>query len=249
LAVVPQELSGYLNEAVRRLRRVLGDELVGAYAGGSVCLGAYEHGRSDVDLAAVSREAVPRELKGRLVGALRHEALPCPTRGLELVLYPEATVRQPAADPGYELELNTGSGLPYLCALDPAERPEQLGAHWYVIDRSILAARGLALDGPPAGDVFAPVPRELVLPALAESLRWFSVDQAAPGDDAVLNACRALRYAAEGVWSAKPDAGRWAVGRLGADELIGAALRARETGEAPDAAEVAAFLAQVSVLE
>jgi hypothetical protein len=27
----------------------------------------------------------------------------------------------------------------------------------------------------------------------------------------VLNACRALRFAQEGVWSSKPQAGRWAI--------------------------------------
>jgi hypothetical protein len=46
------QLDGYLAELTRRLRDVLGDELLGVYAGGSYALGAYEPGRSEVPLGS-----------------------------------------------------------------------------------------------------------------------------------------------------------------------------------------------------
>lgn len=42
---IPVELVGYLDELAGRLERILGSRLVGVYAGGSVALGAYAHGR------------------------------------------------------------------------------------------------------------------------------------------------------------------------------------------------------------
>ncbi|QOC90942.1 hypothetical protein [Micromonospora craniellae] len=43
----------YLTDLVAAAHEVLGDDLRGAYAAGSVGLGAYEPGRSDVDVALV----------------------------------------------------------------------------------------------------------------------------------------------------------------------------------------------------
>ena len=51
------------------------------------------------------------------------------------------------------------------------------------------------------------------------------------GADAVLNTCRALRFAAEGTWSAKREAGAWAAGEP--------AVRAALAGEPLDRAVVA----------
>src|SRR6476659_3794860 len=87
------DVDAYLDEVVARVRRAAGEELVGVYAGGSYAFGAYAPGRSDLDVAVVVRDAASRALRDDLVARLRHEALPCPARGLELVVYREAVVR------------------------------------------------------------------------------------------------------------------------------------------------------------
>jgi hypothetical protein len=116
--------------------------------------------------------------------------------------------------------------------------------HWYPIDRSILAARGVALTGPPAAEVFAPIPRRLLLPVLEQSVRWHLAGD--PGsDDAVLNACRAWRYAAEGVWSSKESAGLWALERR-PTPVVAAALRARKDGRGLDRGAVRRFLTGIA---
>src|SRR3954465_7470222 len=104
-------VDAYLAELARRLRDVLGDDLLGVYAGGSYALGAYEPGRSDVDVTAVERGALTPETKQAVVERGRHEALPCPARGLELVVYPLATARAGDDEPGFELNLNTGAHM------------------------------------------------------------------------------------------------------------------------------------------
>jgi hypothetical protein len=241
--VLPSDVRTYLFELADRLRALLDGDLVGVYAGGSIALDAYLPGWSDVDVAAVSRGALGVADKEAIVADVRHEALPCPARGLELVVYAEETVGEPSADPGFELELNSGAEMPFHAAFDPSGAN---GRHWYVLDRSILARHGVTLVGPPASTLVADVPREIVLPALVESVRWFAANEA-PRSDAVLNACRALRYAAEGSWSSKAEAGRWALEHLDDGELIAEALRARETGERLDARRATAFLERAAI--
>ena len=115
---------------------VLGDELLGVYAGGSYALGAYEPGRSDIDVNAVVTGPLARAAKQAIVERVRHEALPCPARGLELVVYPLATARSGAAAPGFELNLNTGAAM----AFRVDEQPGEIEGFWFAIDRSILRA-------------------------------------------------------------------------------------------------------------
>src|SRR5881392_1580876 len=105
------DVDAYLRELARRTGAVLGDELVGAYAGGSYALGAYEPGRSDIDVTAVAAGPLSATARRSIVERLRHEALPCPARGLELVVYPLATARGGGGEPGFELNLNTGAAM------------------------------------------------------------------------------------------------------------------------------------------
>lgn len=225
-----------------RLQEVLGGELVGVYAGGSSALGGYQPTRSDIDVAAVSLGELPVALKRGVAERVRHEVLPCPARGLELVVYPSATVSVPTREPAYELDLNTGRAMPFRLSLDPAEAP---GDHWYVIDRAIVHEHGRVLFGPPPGELFAPIPRELLLSALRNSLDWHETSEDARLDDAVLNGCRAWRYAAEGRWSSKPEAGAWARSRDDDPELVEAAIAARTSDRPLDPQRVEGFLSRV----
>src|SRR3954451_2661716 len=159
-------LDPYLAELARRLRDGLGDGLVGVYAGGSYALGAYEPGRSDVDVTAVARGALPGAVKRGIVERVRHEALPCPARGLELVVYPLETARGGGGEPGFQLNLNSGARMP----LRVDEAPGDIAGFWFAIDRAILREHGIPLLGPPAAEVLAPIPRATLLRLLGESV-------------------------------------------------------------------------------
>ena len=191
----------YLRELTRRTREVLGDELVGVYVGGSYARGAYRHGQSDIDISVVVEGSLPGETKHALVAALRHEALPCPARGLELVVYPRATVERQTGAPGFELNLNTGEDSPFRADFEPGDIED----FWFAIDRSILRQHGTPLHGPPAAELFAEIPRETVAPQLAESIRWHRGDTT---ENAVLNVARSQHYLDTGDWISKPEARR-----------------------------------------
>jgi hypothetical protein len=139
------------------------------------------------------------------VDGVRHEALPCPARGLELVVYPLATARAGDDEPGFELNLNTGAHMPF--RVD--EAPGDIEGFWFAIDRAILRDHGVALFGPPAAELFAPIPRATVLCLLGESVRWHRESDVPLGTDVVLNTARALRWAEAGDWVSKRAAGEW----------------------------------------
>ncbi|GAA0745350.1 DUF4111 domain-containing protein [Dactylosporangium roseum] len=99
----------------------------------------------------------------------------------------------------------------------------------------------------PAGSLVPRTPYGTLLPVVVSSV----AAQAGPGgDNAVLNACRALRCHALGSWASKPDAGAWALGHAPAHrEVIAEALashaRDRAAGPRIDAPRARAFLDHV----
>jgi hypothetical protein len=210
----------YLEELTRRLEAILGPSLVGVYAGGSWALGGYEPPDSDLDVAVVSREPLSDGAADRLVAALRHEAFPCPARGLELVVYTRESAASGTTDPGFELNLNTGARLTFR-----ADREPQPGErHWFAVDRSVLSQHGIALFGPPASEVFAPIAPTHLKPVLADVLRWYE-REAPESEDAVLNAGRSLRFARDGVWLPKPVLRAWAAEQPGTNgEILARAI-------------------------
>jgi hypothetical protein len=146
-------------------------------------------------VAVVARNALSRRRKEELVAALRHESLPCPARGLELVVY-----AQGSGVP--ELNLNTGERMDFVATFEPGED----SPHWFVLDRAILGQRGRVLAGPPAAEAFPAPSEEEILEALATSLRWYRDRPEQPRDDAALNAVRSRAYLATGRWASKAEA-------------------------------------------
>ncbi|WP_430502391.1 nucleotidyltransferase domain-containing protein [Micromonospora trifolii] len=246
------DLQCYLDDLVITARDVLGADLVGAYAAGSVGLGAYQPGRSDVDVALLSAGPLTEAAKRTLVARLRHEALPCPARGLELVVYDRAVAASGTPEPGFEVELNTGAGMPFRRTLDPADRPAADGRFWYGLDRSILHQSGLPLLGPPAGEAFTDLAPADLRRLLIEALSWWlalptpPADQPAPGtEDAVLGACRSLVRHRDGVWLAKVAAGQRLIDSGDPAEVIRQAVAARHDGPPPTGAQARAFQQRV----
>jgi hypothetical protein len=214
--VVPDTaVEPYLEALVDTAREVLGTAFVGAYAAGSLALDAFQPGRSDIDIALLCRDQLSDAVKWELTARLRHNALPCPARGLELVVYTVATAQSGTAEPGFELELNDGQAMAFRQTLQPADRPAADGTFWYGLDRSILHQSGRVLAGPPASEAFAELAPDDLRSLLIDSLHWWMAlpgqadDRPAAGaDDAVLGACRALVRHRYGRWLSKVAAGR-----------------------------------------
>ncbi|MFC5663970.1 aminoglycoside adenylyltransferase domain-containing protein [Kitasatospora misakiensis] len=243
---VPPELGAYLADLVHRTRDVCGPRLVSVLASGSVALGDYRHGRSDVDVTVVVEPDVPPETLRELARELAHPRLPCPAAGLELVVYDADFANRPSGAAGYLLNLNTGPLLPERADHDAAGTP----AFWFVIDRSITHRNALTLWGRPAHQVIAEPDPAALFAALRACVREHTDGEGHLADNRVLNGCRALVYCRTGRWTPKRAAGR----RIAATDpdfrpLIEAALHSfelpRPAAAALPAAEVRAFLSRV----
>ncbi len=246
------EVERYLADLVEAAQAILGGNLVGAYGAGSIGLGAYVPGRSDVDVALVCEDGVDLPLKQALVARLRHEALPCPARGLELVLYRRSVAQAGTLEPGFEVELNTGAGIAFRATYAGDDRPAADGRFWYGLDRSILHQSGYVIVGPPASGIFADLSPTDIRALIVDALRWWIArptplgDDPAPGaEDAVLGACRSLTRVRHGVWLSKDAAGRRLRDAGIAADLIDRCLRARLGGPPPSGVEARAFQQQV----
>jgi hypothetical protein len=104
---IPAELAPYLDELLEQVTDVM--DLEAAYGIGSAASGGFEPGRSDLDVYAVTGEALEEETKRELVD--RIEALDCPARKLEFVLYSRYEASR--QNPRFELNLNTGEHVAF----------------------------------------------------------------------------------------------------------------------------------------
>jgi hypothetical protein len=189
---IPPQLATYLDRIVETMSSIA--ELDAVYLLGSAALGAYEQGTSDVDVVAVTSRSLSQEERRALAEA--GEAIPCPARKLELVVYPRGSDE-------WEINLNTGEHVSF----DTAEEP----GFWFVLDRAIAEQHAVPLIGPPWSELFAPVRREEVLDALAEAFDWYDrEDPAGPSSRlAVLSTIRTWCWLETGDWVSKPEAAAW----------------------------------------
>jgi hypothetical protein len=233
-----RELNEYLAEVVRRTEEVLGDNLAAIYLHGSSAMGAFVPSRSDVDVLTVTEGHLVPAVKVTVAEALSERSLPCPGVGLELSVVTAESAGTPSETPAFELHIGTEENV----VLDGADHPgdPDLVAHF-----AMARARGVALFGPQPTELLAPVDRARLLRTIADDLTW-AVEHGF-SRSAVLNACRALRFAREAVLCSKPEGGNWALEQgVGDAALIASALR-RQGGadEGVDADAAAIFAAQV----
>jgi hypothetical protein len=230
-------------EAVARvLDEILGADLVGAWYVGSVALGGYAHGESDVDIAAVCEAALTDQQKQHVASAIVEVSKACPARGLEFTLYRREVAGALPDGADFEVNANGGPRMPTAIHLDAATE----SGFWYVLDRAIAHRAGVVISGPPASEIFPDVPRRMLLDAMYESMAWHRVHEKATLYS-VLNACRAWRFADEDVLGSKLDGAEWARERWPDTDTIDAAvaLRRGQDATALEATAVDRLLAAV----
>ena len=240
--VLTSEVAVFGDQVGGVLGGVLGADLVGVYFVGSVALGGYVPGESDIDIAAVSNSALTGPQKQRVASAVVEASATCPARGLEFTLYRREVVGSRPVGADFEVNANGGPRMPTAVHLDAAVEP----GFWYVLDRAIAHRSGLAISGPPARRVFADVRRSTLLKAMYESMAWHRAHEKATLYS-VLNACRAWRFAAEDELGSKLEGAVCARARWPDTGLIDAAVALRRGQDAAlDEPAVDALLSAVA---
>jgi predicted nucleotidyltransferase len=239
-APIDPDIQAYVDRVVAALEEELGAGLVGVYVHGSLAMGAFVPGRSDIDVLAVCGEPLSSQHSRALGAAL--DAIPRPRSGgdLEFSLVTEAEARKPSAKPAFEVHVSTHEED---SVVDGHDRP---GDEDLVIHFAMARARGRALLGPEPNDLFPEPDRPSLLRAFLSDLEWARRHGAAgwEGHDMpdltsiayrVLNAARSWRYLKTGELGSKVEGATW-LGRAdpgpNVPELLGAVL-AFQRGEAP----------------
>jgi Domain of unknown function (DUF4111) len=240
--VLTPEVAVFGDQLAEVLARTLSSDLVGVYFIGSVALGGYVAGQSDIDVAAVSASALTDPQKQRVASAVVEASAACPARGLEFTLYRGQVVGSPAVGADFEVNANGGPRMPTAVHLDATVEP----GFWYLLDRAVAHRSGLAISGPPARTIFADVARNTLLQAMYESVAWHRAHERGTLYS-VLNACRAWRFAAEDVLGSKLEGASWARARWPDREVIDAAVALRRGQDAAlDDSAVDALLSAVA---
>jgi hypothetical protein len=240
--VLTPEVASFGDHVADVLARTLGTDLVGVYFVGSVALGGYVPGESDIDITAVSSNALGDLLKERVASVVVEASAACPARGLEFTVYRREIAGAPPTGADFEVNANGGPRMPTAVHTDAAVEP----GFWYVLDRAVAHRSGLAISGPPARKIFADVPRSALLEAMYQSMAWHRAHEKATLYS-VLNACRAWRFAAVDVLGSKLEGAAWARARWPDRGLIDAAVALRRGEDATlEESAVDAFLAAVA---
>jgi hypothetical protein len=195
----------YAADVATAMAALLGSRLVGVYLHGSAVLGGFDVRRSDVDILVVCKEPITAAEQSAAADSLSEESLPCPARGLELSIVTLEVTQCPTAEPAYELHMTTASDDTKVVDGHLHRGDPDLVLHFAVC----RAAGRLLGPGLPVAAVFGPLSEDLLLAQLSTELRWSAKHFA--NEYAVLNACRAWRFAVDGAIVSKVGGGRWAL--------------------------------------
>lgn len=183
------EITVFGDQVASALTCILGDDLVGVYFVGSVALGGYVPGESDVDIAAVSESALGEGQKHSVASAIVDVSEVCPARGVEFTLYRRGIAGSLPQGADFEVNANGGPRMATAIHLDASAE----SGFWYVLDRAIAHRSGVVISGPPPETLFVDVPRKRLLEAMHESMTWHRAHEKATLYS-VLNACRAWKF-------------------------------------------------------
>ena len=228
----PAGVRAQVERLIDEFRRELKENLIGVYLHGSLATGCFNPLRSDVDLLVVMRQKMKVTAK-RALGQLLLDVSrrPAPVEISFLTLDDLHPWRHPAS---YDFHYSDDWREKFVRELQNGEwknwnAPERfdddLAAHITVLNR-----RGVCLYGPPAAEVFPPVPEsDFARSILGDVLSAkFGLDGAAAQFPVyvVLNACRTLAFLRTGEVLSKEEGGRWALENLPAEfyQTIAAAL-------------------------
>jgi hypothetical protein len=208
-----------LAELLAGARQALGEKLIGLYLYGSLAMGGFKPGRSDIDfLAVTAAELSAAELAALQAMHRRLAAGPSPWAGeLEGSYIPAAALRR--YDPRRSLHPHIDRGSNEL-------RIEQHDTDW-VVQRWVTRERGLRLAGPPPGGLIDQISAVDLCAAVRELFFFWWAPMAADPHPlrlaqtayqvyAVLTMPRILYTLAHGCVVSKPAAVAWARRELAA---------------------------------
>lgn len=221
-----QEALGFAEALAQAASRVLGDAVAGVVLHGSLALGDYLPGLSDIDLLVVVDDPLTPIQLAPLAENGGQERPRVPVH-VDLRVVTRQVAAAPTPQPPMEAHLRINKGPEPRVRVDgrhPGERD-------LVIEFSVCRAHGRSILGAPPAELIGEVPDEWVLDVGdAQLADWQAIGEHPPHAQlTVLTACRLWRFAEEGHHFSKDAAGEWALGRDPALNVVRNALHQRHT--------------------
>jgi hypothetical protein len=224
------------------LSDAIGSAVVSVVLHGSLTLGDFVPGRSDIDLLTVVDDRLTTDQLEAIRDAVDRPRDRAPARlDLRVVTAPTAALPTPAPPLEAAVVLRPRQLLEMQARI--AQEPD------LVVELSVARAHGRTIMGGAPEAVIAPVPRAWLVEIgdrqLAAWERLTTDDRHA--ELMTLTACRIWRFAVEGVHCSKTAAGRWALERDPSLPAVAKALRRRavEPDVRIEANAIASLLARV----
>jgi streptomycin 3"-adenylyltransferase len=229
------------------LRGPADGKLLAVYLHGSGALGGWVPGRSDVDVLIVVADDIADATMDTMAQAIATAGARCTGPGLEASIVAASAARDPGPPwPFLRHVVGTPAGPARVVAPDNTTPGDRDLLMHYVVCRTA----GHPVLGPSPRELIGAIARRDVLAYLADELSWGLAN--APERYAVLNACRALVYLADGTIISKVTGGQTALQRgLGPADVITRALaqqRGAQADQPPQPDATAFVLAAVTTL-
>lgn len=195
-----------LDKIVETSKDIIGEDLTGIYLHGSLAMGCFHPDKSDIDLILVIKDSVSDGQKRRLMDILVELNETGPRKGLEFSMVTEEACRSREYPTPFELHFSPAHLAWYRS--DPEDYIKKmkgtdpdLSAHFMIIRHY-----GIVLYGRPVEEVFDEVPREFYLKSICSDIESSGEEILENPLYVILNLCRVLGYAEEGlILSKKPE--------------------------------------------
>lgn len=200
-------------EMSAKARDTLGDVVSGVYLHGSLAMGGFNPGRSDIDLLIVVDRVPDRRSLHALTRATLHlhDRLP-EGRSIEFTVVEDSALRFFSHPSPFVYHYSSAHREKY--AADPdylcgGRTDPDLAAQV-----AVAYERGIALHGQPLRETYPPVPKTDYRRSILHDVSTAETDILHDPVYVVLNLCRVLLFAAEERIASKQEGGEWAIEAL-----------------------------------
>jgi predicted nucleotidyltransferase len=209
----PESVRNMVNNILAFYRQVLGENLIGFYLHGSLVMGCFNPGSSDIDFLAVVHRKLTRLEKKTIIDYLLSIDNSSSAASPEMSIVTQDSLDNLDYPSPFELHYSNSWRDRYLSGKVDWEEPRydaDLAMHFLAIRR-----RGICLYGKPIKAIFPEVPRDTCIASLNNDLNWINERiESLPATYIVLNPCRALAFLRAGTFMSKKEGGEWALFHL-----------------------------------
>jgi len=202
----PKRVKALIGKLINALKSILGENLIGVYLHGSLAMGGFVPGQSDVDVMVVAENALSDRQKESLAKSCLSLSKEIGGKGLEMSVILSRYAKNPVYPMPFEFHYSeTWRSIFENGQIGPFPKGDpDLSAHLRVIKE-----RGITLFGKPINKVFGTISDEDYLKALRYDLEDILESLMSDPVYYILNLCRIMAFIKTRKVMSKKEGGEW----------------------------------------